>query len=80
MAGNNPTFFFPNPVTINAGCSVTWRNASSGAPHTTTSLTGLWDSGNIAANQTFTRQFNSTGTFQYRCTIHPSNIGTVTVN
>jgi copper binding plastocyanin/azurin family protein len=43
--------------------------------------TGMWDSGIQNAGATFTRTFNSTGTFPYYCTPHSccGMVGTVTV-
>ncbi len=61
--------FNPSSLTINKGASVTWKNDDS-TTHTTTSDTGLWDSGNLSPGQSYTRQFNDTGTFPYHCSIH----------
>jgi plastocyanin len=72
--------FTPASVTIAAGCSVTWTQTSA-TKHNTTSDTGLWASGQMNQNQTFTYQFNSPGTYPYKCTFHPSSMtGTITVN
>ena len=71
--------FTPASVTIAAGCSVRWTQTST-TKHTTTSTTGVWDSGQLSQNQTFTRQFVSAGTFPYLCTFHGSMTGTITVN
>ncbi len=74
-------FFVPDTVTISVGNYVTWFNASSvGAAHTSTSDTGVWNSGNILAGNTYQRYFNTVGTFPYHCTIHGvSMAGTVIV-
>ncbi len=61
--------FNPSSLTISKGASVTWTNDDS-TTHTTTSDTGLWDSGNLSPGQSYTRQFNDTGTFPYHCSIH----------
>lgn len=66
--------FSPRTITINAGESVTWVNGDS-RPHTSTSGTngssdGAWDSGSVASGDSFTRTFNSAGTFPYYCTFH----------
>lgn len=71
--------FTPASVTIAAGCSVRWTQTSV-TKHTTTSTTGVWDSGQMNQGQTFTYQFVSAGTFPYRCTFHGSMTGTITVN
>ena len=71
--------FSPASVTIASGCSVTWTQTSA-TKHTTTSDTGLWDSGQLGQNQTFTRQFNTAGTFAYHCSVHPNQMqATITV-
>ena len=72
--------FTPATITISQGCSVIWTNNAS-VKHTTTSNTCLWDSGNLNPGQTFTRQFNSAGSFPYKCKIHQTQMqGTVVVN
>ncbi|HYM59108.1 MAG TPA: plastocyanin/azurin family copper-binding protein [Solirubrobacteraceae bacterium] len=71
--------FTPASVTIAAGCSVRWTQTSS-TKHTTTSTTGVWNSGQLNQGQTYTRQFVSAGSFPYRCTLHPGSMtGTITV-
>jgi plastocyanin len=58
-----------NPLTISAGTTVTWINQDDMA-HTTTSDTGLWDSGLLAPGKTFSYTFVSGGSFSYHCAIH----------
>jgi plastocyanin len=71
--------FNPSSLTIRRGANVTWTNDDS-VTHTVTSNTGIWDSGNLSPGQTYTRQFNDTGTFPYHCKIHGSAMsGTITV-
>ena len=76
--------FVPASISVSAGTKVTWINKDSYA-HTVTSgtpgnPTGLFDSGNINAGGTFSYTFDSTGTYQYYCRIHPDIMqGTVTV-
>ncbi len=62
-----------NPVTIiiSKGQTVTWTNMDS-APHTVTSTSGIFDSGSIGNGQTFSYTFNTAGTFEYSCIVHPS--------
>ena len=69
--------FTPSSVGINVNDSVkrTWA----GSPHTTTSNTGLWDSGVQGTGATFTHMFASAGSFPFFCTVHPFMTGTVTV-
>jgi plastocyanin len=73
--------FVPLSVTIHPGDQVKWTWASSG--HSTTSgrpgmPNGIWDSGVRSQGATFTRTFNSVGTFPYYCRVH-SEVGTVIV-
>ena len=63
--------FTPKTITIAKGTKVEWTNGGS-VNHTTTSNTGLWDSGALAPGAAFARVFKKAGTFKYRCTIHPT--------
>lgn len=72
--GNPPGLVFtPAFVLINQGDSVQWIWEAS--DHSTTSGTpehasGLWDSGVKNTGATFTRQFDSVGTYPYYCSVH----------
>ncbi len=68
--------FSPSQVTVNAGDTVRWTN-NGPSPHTTTSTSGVWDSGTLAPGQTFSFTFTTAGTFAYHCTIHPQMTGTI---
>lgn len=70
--------FSPAAVTIHAGDSVTWIWAGS-ATHTSTSNTGLWDSGFLSTGSRFTNNFNASGSFPYHCNVHLSMTGTINV-
>jgi plastocyanin len=70
--------FPPNPLTVDAGTTVTWMNTDSIA-HTSTSDGAGWDSGIIAAGAQYSVALNTAGTFHYHCQIHPGMIGTVVV-
>jgi plastocyanin len=70
--------FSPDPATISVGDAVVWTN-DDGVPHTSTSNTGVWNSGSIAAGQTFRRVFSAAGTFPYHCSLHPTMTGTIIV-
>ena len=70
---NGNLVFNPSSVTINPGDQVKWTWGSSF--HSTTSgipgmPSGIWDSGIQNQGATFTRTFNSAGTFQYYCIPH----------
>ncbi|HKK08541.1 MAG TPA: plastocyanin/azurin family copper-binding protein [Gemmatimonadota bacterium] len=62
--------FVPKVDTVTAGQTVTWTTQGSIAHTTTSDSAGLWDSGNVAAGQSFTHTFNDTGSFPYHCTYH----------
>ncbi len=70
--------FSPDVTTVRAGTTVTWANDGI-AQHTTTSATGLWDSGLLVTGATFSRLFPTAGAFPYSCTVHPNMTGTVVV-
>lgn len=66
--------FVPDTLNINQGDSVLWINTTA-IGHTTTSGVngipdGYWDSGLLAANDSFTFEFDSAGSFSYYCTPH----------
>jgi plastocyanin len=63
--------FAPATITIKAGQTIMWTNKDT-APHTVTSTTGAFDSGQITASGgTFSMKFSTAGTFIYHCTVHP---------
>ena len=61
--------FNPATITVSVGTTVTWKNDDS-YTHTSTSDTGVWDSGNIAGGATASAKFNTAGTFPYHCIYH----------
>jgi plastocyanin len=71
------TAYSPNPLTINAGTTVTWTNKDS-TTHTATSDSGLFD-GTVAPTAQFSFTFANKGTFTYHCTLHPNMVGSVVV-
>jgi plastocyanin len=80
--------FQPADATIQAGDTVTWTVTKAIAdPHSVTSGTSS-DSGKVfdskttlhANGDTFSYTFNTAGTFQYYCIVHPNQMhGTITV-
>jgi plastocyanin len=66
MAGS---VFSPVSITVAVGTTVTWNN-NDGIAHTSTSDTGVWDTGNIPAGGSTTTTFNTAGQFPYHCTYH----------
>jgi plastocyanin len=70
--------FSPSSLTVSVGDTVTWTNHDA-VSHTSTSNTGVWDSGLIGQNDSFMRVFSTAGAFPYHCTPHPQMTGTITV-
>ncbi|MDE2136081.1 MAG: cupredoxin family copper-binding protein [Gammaproteobacteria bacterium] len=70
--------FAPLTVTIAAGTTVTWTNRDD-EPHTVVSDTGLFRSGALDTNESFSFRFDAPGTYHYACSIHPRMVGTIVV-
>jgi plastocyanin len=70
--------FSPQIITITAGTTVRWTNTGNFI-HTSTSDTGLWDSGDIGSGGVFTRTFDTPGSYAYHCMHHLSMQGTIVV-
>jgi len=70
--------FNPPTTTIRVGDTVRWTNADAFS-HTSTSDTGVWDTGVIATGGSGSFTFMSAGTFAYHCAIHLFMKGTVIV-
>ena len=67
---------------IDAGDTVIWT-FTDGAPHSVTSDTGsneTFDSGTLDAGSTYQYTFTEAGVNDYHCEVHPSMVGTITVN
>jgi len=60
----------PNSITVPVGTHVVWRNFDS-VPHTTTSTSGIFDSGVMEQGKNFSYAFQDPGTYDYYCMIHP---------
>ena len=69
--------FSPSSVTILQTTELGMKNVGS-IPHSWVSASH-WDSGPIAPGDTYWLHFTYTGTFQYDDGLHPSLVGTVTV-
>ena len=79
VAENGNMSFSPNPATVTTGQRVAWRN-SAGQTHTATQNAGAFDTGGISSgSQSGVFTMNTAGTFGYHCSIHPSMVGTLTV-
>ena len=75
--------FVEDRIEVSVGDTVTWSNGD-GTRHTITSGTddtgdGTFDSGDVAAGETFSLTFTEAGEFPYFCDIHPTMTGVVVV-
>ncbi len=71
--------FVPNNVPVKVGGTVTWKNVDTAA-HTATDSNGAFDSGMVMAKGSFKQKFDTAGTYNYLCIVHPWMQGTVTVS
>jgi plastocyanin len=70
--------FSPTTSTVRAGSTVTWTNMDE-EPHTVLSDTGLFKSGAMDTNESFSFKFEKPGTYHFTCAIHPRMVGTIVV-
>jgi plastocyanin len=70
--------FQPMAQTVKAGATVTWSNKDD-EPHTVKSDTGLFRSGAMDTNESFSFKFDKPGTYHFTCSIHPRMTGTIVV-
>jgi plastocyanin len=70
--------FAPTELTVKAGSTVTWTNRDQ-EPHTVVSDSGLFRSGAMDTNESFSFKFDKPGTYHYLCSIHPRMLGTIVV-
>lgn len=72
--------FGVNPLVVAIGSTVTWTNNDT-IPHTVTSKPDetLFDSETIPPGGKFSHKFETAGTFDYYCEIHPAMVGSVQV-
>ncbi len=75
---SNTNFYLPGNFTAKVGQTVTWVNKDSSA-HTVTSLTGVFDSGNLNAGDSYSYTFTKAGIYQYLCSYHSWMKGTIMV-
>jgi plastocyanin len=75
----------PSPLTVSVGTTVVWTNndntghtVTEGNPSGNTPPNGF-DSGILAPGKTITHNFDTAGTTQYYCTLHPTMLGEVIV-
>ncbi len=77
------TTFSPSEVTVSKGSTIHWVNRTA-TTHTITpndaGQAGTWTAQNISGNGTdFSHTFNTTGAYEYHCTIHAGMTGTIKV-
>lgn len=77
-------YYDPDVITVSVGTVVIWDNLDTVA-HTVTSGSpaggpdGLFDSSLFAGGESFQYTFDTAGTIQYYCIVHPWMVGTVNV-
>ncbi len=70
--------FAPVALTVKAGSVVSWTNQDN-EPHTVASDAGVFRSGALDTNESYTFKFDKPGTYRFLCSIHPYMVGTITV-
>jgi plastocyanin len=65
-------------LTIQKGANVTWKNDDS-VQHSIISDSPAFSSPLLNTGDTYTYQFNNSGSFPYHCSIHPYMKGTIVV-
>jgi plastocyanin len=70
--------FFPREPTVERGTTITWVNRDT-VPHDASDEGGAWSTAMLKQGESDTLTFDSPGTYQYLCSIHPNMKATVTV-
>ena len=70
--------YTPMSITVKSGTKVTWVNMDD-EPHTVVSDTGLFRSGGLDTNETFSYKFDKPGSYHVTCSIHPRMVATIVV-
>ncbi|MCD6036241.1 MAG: mauC [Nitrososphaeraceae archaeon] len=84
-APNNPKFYDPSPANVAVGTTVTWTNDDATLHTVYSGLPSdpqqgqLFQSDFMTKGKTFSHTFDTAGTFDYYCTLHPFMIGQVVV-
>ena len=73
------TKFEPATLRVRRGDTVVWINKDP-FPHTATGTPGTFDSRNIGPDRSWKYVPKKAGTFSYRCTLHPTMVGTLIVD
>lgn len=78
--------YSPNPIDVKVGEGVTWSNDDSQIHTATSGAAGSADAGSVfdssimSPGATFNFVFDTAGTYDYHCTMHPQMVGTVNVS
>lgn len=64
--------FVPQQLVVKAGTTVTFTNKDN-ANHTATNINGLFDSGKITSENSWSYTFDKPGTYSFYCNYHSSN-------
>ena len=73
-------FYDPDQITIAPGDTLLWTNDGTAKEgHTVTDKNGAFDSGTLKNGDTYSHTFDSAGTFNLFCSIHPKMKATVLV-
>jgi plastocyanin len=70
--------FEPGNLQVPLGATVTWTNEDS-APHDVTVRNAQWKTRRLSENESDALTFDSAGTYDYYCSIHPSMKARITV-
>ena len=70
--------FAPQDIVVKAGTTVVWTNEDS-VSHTVESSDGTLKSDELSKGDTYKFTFTKSGKYDYKCGIHPSMHGSVTV-
>ena len=70
--------FTPPTLTVTSGTKVTWVNKDD-VPHTVTSDDKVFGSRAMDTDDKFSFTFQTPGTYQYYCSVHPKMTGKVSV-
>ena len=70
--------FTPTELTIPAGTQVTWINKDD-VPHTVVSVDHKFKSRALDTDEKFSFTFQTPGTYEYFCSVHPKMIGKIIV-
>jgi plastocyanin len=70
--------FTPQTLTASVGSTVTWTNDGA-QPHTVKWSDGTPESEQLQTGDTYERTFDTAGTFDYVCGIHPQMTGSITI-